>query len=119
MKHLTAGQRLLLADCDRIAALPEEKFDMRAPGNLWDAEAGECGSPACFGGWVRAWSGVRDYIGQVGERRYGLSCEKLFFPDADVVKLKDGRSAYHATPAEAAQAGRNLALHGDPLWHTI
>jgi hypothetical protein len=115
-KHLTAGQRLLLADCDRIAALPPEKFNMADSGEWSDVERGHCGTPACFGGWVRAWSGIRDDIVSVGERRYGIDCHSLFYP---AFLLKSGRHAIDATPAEAAQAGRNLALHGDPLWHTI
>jgi hypothetical protein len=117
MKHLTAGQRLLLADCDRIAALAPERFDMGKGGSFRDCARGECGSPSCFGGWIRAWSGTKAHISDVGAMRYDLDCELLFFPGGRT--LKDGKTAYWATPAEAAQAGRNLALHGDPLWHTI
>jgi len=118
---LTPGLQLLLDDAELIEALPPERFDMGFTGYSSDAEHGECGTPACIGGWVRAWS--RKYtkcIDIAGQDRWGISFNQaraLMFPSGN---MANGRSALEsATPSQAAQAMRNLALYGDPRWETV
>jgi hypothetical protein len=124
---LTTGLMLLLEDADRIEALPRDRFNMHNTGWVADAHRGECKSPACIGGWVRAWSGDRRCIEDVGAARWGIdstSVCKLMFPAGYF--LANGGSPYTAAPAQAAQAMRNLAWseaqnpgHGDPAWETV
>lgn len=115
---LTPGLQLLLDDADRIEALDPARFDMREGGSPDDAIVGECGTPACIGGWVRAWARERRCgIVETGVARWDVSTDQayaLMFP-------RTGWAApiRPATPTQAAQAMRNVALRGDPHWEEI
>lgn len=97
----------------RIEQLPVEKFDM--------AEA--CGSACCIGGWLGVWNGSRDqggdYIGlaerveMIAPHCSHRACDDLCFnPWAT-----DGKE--RPTPAQGAQAIRNLDRTGHPYWEEI
>ena len=101
---------------DFLRALPEERFDMQHPGEFEDAEAGDCGSAACIGGWARALFRTSGPINIVGVTKLGLSADgvdRLFFPHAD---MADGTWAMCATTADAADVLDHLIRTGEVDW---
>lgn len=78
--EVTARDRLVQLR-DFLETLPPERFDMHISGFVSDAVAGDCGTPACIGGWARALFKVRDDLRVVGFH-LGLSEEdsgELFY----------------------------------------
>lgn len=94
---------------DFLRDLPPIRFDMGESGDKEDAGTGTCGAPACIGGWTRAFFERRgaEYRGicSIGEDVLSLPSHiayDLFYPGGEDNLLRDGKSAYRATPAQAA-----------------
>lgn len=122
-KSLTKPRERLEYLRDFLRELPAERFDMTDSGTIEDAGTGDCGSPACIGGWSRALFGNPGYqydsIARVGATVLGIGQTKatmLFYPSGEI-SLSPFRSAYSAAPAEAANVLDHLLRTGEVDWN--
>lgn len=102
--EVTARDRMIQLR-DFLETLPDERFDYGWLGSSQDAIDGECGSPACIGGWARALFRVRTdarpYIGlqEIGEDWLGLSSgqssDLMFYPRGHVSRRRAVRVLDH------------------------
>jgi len=115
--QLTTPRERLVYLRDFLLRLPAERFNMDFMGCPLDADRGECGSPACIGGWARAIFRYRSLnINDAGRELLGLgdSVHPLFWPTER--KMADGTLAYNASPADAAAVLTHLLNTGEVDW---
>jgi hypothetical protein len=102
---------------DFLRTLPEGRFDMGDPGSCDFTRArGECGSPACIGGWARVLFGKYGDVTSVVHGAFDLSwsvASSITYPDAI---MADGRCAFKASPAQAADMITHLLRTGEVDW---
>lgn len=107
---------------DFLLRLPEDRFDMKDPGDEEDAVTRTCGSPACIGGWARAVFAFR--VAKIDDAAPMLGLGKgdmdlLFYPNLDPkhdATMGDGRSPYRATATDAAAVLTHLINTGEVDW---
>lgn len=94
---------------------PPEKFEMAITGDPEDAGTSQCNSPACIGGWARAfWGRPLMDIEWVGTSELGLDEETswdLMYPGFD-----HKCPPYSATALQAARVLTHLIETGEVDW---
>lgn len=113
--EVTARDRVIMLR-DHLAKLKPARFDYGWMGTAADAIAGDCGSPACIGGWARAifriHTDVRAYVGlaEIGTDWLGLT------PDQSACLMFGGPTRFRVRPKHAVAVLDNYLSTGLIDW---
>jgi hypothetical protein len=118
-----------------LAGAPERKFDMSVLVDDVEDKKNWCGTSCCIAGYVFQQTKAYDAVVKKGEKFFqwqhdieAIAADALGITRSEANKLffisdsegRDYQGDWEAvTPQQAAQAVRNVIVHGTPMWETI